>query len=95
MRGAAFAPLGAGRGDVLRLVMSRGARLTAVGVALGLAGSLAVTRALEVHLYGVKGLDPLTFGGVIVLLSAMALSATYLPARRATRVHPSQALREG
>jgi predicted permease len=87
--------LGAGRGDVLRLVMNRGARLTAVGIALGLAGSLAVTRLLEVHLYGVKGLDPLTFGGVVVVLSAVALSATFLPARRATGVQPSRALREG
>jgi ABC-type lipoprotein release transport system permease subunit len=87
--------LGASRDDVLRLVMSRGARLTVMGVALGLAGSLAVTRALEVHLYGVKGLDPLTFGGVVVLLSTVALSATFLPARRAMRVQPSQALREG
>jgi predicted permease len=87
--------LGAGREDVLRLVMSGGARLTAAGVLLGLGGSLAVTRLLEVHLYGVKGLDPLTFVGVVVLLSAVAFAATFLPARRATRVQPSQALREG
>ena len=87
--------LGAGREDVLRLVMRRGVRLTALGLALGLAGALAVGRLLQTHLYGVSGLDPLTFGSVLGLLALASLAASYLPARRATRVEPSQALRQG
>jgi ABC-type antimicrobial peptide transport system permease subunit len=86
--------MGASAGDVVRLVMTRGVRLTLLGVAVGLAGSVAVARLLRTHLYGVTPLDPLTFGMVGLLLTAVALAAAYLPARRATRVEPSEALRQ-
>jgi ABC-type antimicrobial peptide transport system permease subunit len=87
--------MGASAADVVRLVMTRGVRLTALGVAFGLAASLAVARLLRTHLYGVTSLDPVSFGGAVLLLAAVALAAAYLPARRATRVEPSEALRQG
>ena len=64
-----------------------------VGVALGMAGSLALTRALSALLYGVSPRDPATFGAIAALLVAVALLATWLPARRAARLDPSSALR--
>jgi putative ABC transport system permease protein len=85
--------LGAGRPAVLRLVMSQGARLTITGVVAGLLGAAAVTRWMASMLYGVKALDPLTFGLVGVVLGIVAVVATYVPARRATRVDPVVALR--
>jgi putative ABC transport system permease protein len=85
--------LGASRPDVLRLVLRDGARLAAVGLALGLAGALAAARLLDSLLYRVSVNDPLVFAGVVVLLAAVAFAATFLPARRATRVDPMQALR--
>ena len=86
--------MGASASDVVRLVMGRGVRLTLLGLALGLAGSVAVARLLRTHLYGVTPLDPATFGSVALLLAAVALAASYLPACRATRVEPSEALRQ-
>jgi predicted permease len=86
--------MGASASDVVRLVMSRGVRLTLLGLALGLAGSVAMAGLLRTHLYGVSPLDPATFGGVALLLAAVALAASYVPARRATRVEPSEALRQ-
>ena len=85
--------LGAGRRDILRLVLRRGTRLICVGAAIGLAGALAVTRLLSAMLYKVEPNDPLTFGCVTVLLCAVALLACYIPARRATKVDPMVALR--
>jgi putative ABC transport system permease protein len=85
--------LGATRRDVLQLVMAQGARLTAAGIALGIAGALALTGALGAMLYEVDARDPLTF---IVLSSALAgasLAACFVPARRALRVDPITALR--
>jgi ABC-type antimicrobial peptide transport system permease subunit len=85
--------LGAQRRDVIGLVMRQGTQLTALGVALGLAGALAFTRVLERLLFGISARDPLTFGGIAALLAAVALTATWLPARRAARVDPILAIR--
>jgi len=75
------------------LVLSEGARITALGVVLGIAASLAITRLISTLLFGISATDPLTFVAVAVLLSAVALVASYIPARRATRVDPLIALR--
>ena len=85
--------LGATVRDVLRMVLGQGLRTAAVGIALGLAGALALTRLLSSLLLGVGTTDALTFVGVPVLLIAVAFLACYVPARRATRVDPLVALR--
>jgi predicted permease len=85
--------LGAGSGDVLRMILSQGLRTIFIGVAIGIAGSLALTRTVESLLFGVTATDPLTFGGVTLLLVGAALLACYIPARRAMRVDPMVALR--
>lgn len=85
--------LGAGARDVRRLILSQGLRTIFAGVAIGMAASLALTRAVESLLFGVTATDPLTLIGVTLLLVGSALSACYLPARRATKVDPMIALR--
>ena len=85
--------LGASRGDVLRLVVVQGLRLTLMGVAFGLAASLAVTRLIASLLYSVSPTDVVTFTVVPLLLASAALLASYLPALRATRIDPMVALR--
>jgi predicted permease len=85
--------LGAGSSDVLRMILSQGLRTIFIGVAIGIAGSLALTRTVESLLFGVTATDPLTFGAVTLLLVGAALLACYIPARRATRVDPLVALR--
>ncbi|MBZ5678846.1 MAG: ABC transporter permease [Acidobacteriia bacterium] len=85
--------LGAASGDVLRMILGQGLRTIFIGVALGIAGSLALTRTVESLLFGVTATDPLTFGGVTLLLVGAALLACYIPARRATKVDPMVALR--
>jgi putative ABC transport system permease protein len=85
--------LGARSRDVLRMILSQGLRTIFIGVAIGIAGSLALTRTVESLLFGVTATDPLTFGGVTLLLVAAALLACYIPARRATHVDPMVALR--
>jgi putative ABC transport system permease protein len=85
--------LGAGRGDVLRMVLGHGLRTILIGVAIGIAGALALTRTVESLLFGVTPTDPLTFGGVTLLLVGAALLACFIPARRATKVDPMVALR--
>ena len=85
--------LGAQRTEVLRLVLGEGARLTAAGVILGVAASLAITRLLASLVFGVSTTDPITFAGVVALLSSVALLASYIPARRAMRLDPNTTLR--
>ena len=85
--------LGARRNDVLRMVLSEGARMAGLGVVIGIAASLVITRLMSTLLFGISPTDPLTFVGVALLLSLVALLASYIPARRATRVDPMVALR--
>jgi len=85
--------LGAQRNDVLTLILRQGMRLTLVGLVLGLAGALALTRLMASVLYGVSATDSLTYIGVGVLLIAVTLLACYVPARRAARLDPLIALR--
>jgi putative ABC transport system permease protein len=85
--------LGATRESVLRLVVGEGAILAAIGIALGLGGALVATRALQTQLYEVSPTDPATFAAIVFALTAVALAASYLPARRAARVDPLVALR--
>jgi putative ABC transport system permease protein len=80
--------LGAGAGDVIRLVAGHGLRLVAIGLAIGLAGALAVTRLLTGLLYGISAWDPGTYLGTIAVLGGAALSATVLPAIRAATIAP-------
>jgi putative ABC transport system permease protein len=85
--------LGAARGDVLRMILGQGLRLAFMGVGIGLVASLGLTRFITSQLFEVKASDPLTLTGVSLLLVAVALAACYLPARRATKVEPTVALR--
>jgi len=85
--------LGAERRDVLKLVVGRGLALALAGVAIGLAGALGLTRFLAGMLYGVRPTDPITYVFASLLVTAVALFACYLPARRATKVDPMVALR--
>ena len=85
--------LGAQRGTILRMVLGEGARMAAFGVVIGVAVSLAITRLMSSLLFGVTSTDPLTLVAVAALLTAVALLASYFPARRAIRVDPLVALR--
>jgi ABC-type antimicrobial peptide transport system permease subunit len=85
--------LGASAPHVLRLVLSQGMLNTVVGLAIGIAGALVLTRAMQSLLFGVSATDPLTLAGVALALGLAALLASYLPARRATKVDPIVALR--
>ena len=86
--------LGAQRTNVLSLIVGQGALLAAVGIGLGLVGAVGVTRFLRAMLFGVSPFDPLSFVAVTLVLSMIAFLASYLPARRAARVDPIEALRQ-
>ena len=85
--------LGAERADILRMILGSNVPLILIGVGLGLCGSASVTRVLQSFLFEVKPTDIATFTAVSALLAAVALFATYIPARRATKVDPMVALR--
>jgi putative ABC transport system permease protein len=85
--------LGARRQEVLLLILRQSALLTFAGIAIGLISAVFLTRLMATLLYGVGATDPATYFGVAILLAAVALAATYLPARRAMRVDPVVALR--
>jgi ABC-type antimicrobial peptide transport system permease subunit len=86
--------LGASRVDVLRLVLLQGLWLTGIGLALGLAFALGLTRPIARLLYGIGANDPITVISAVMLLGAMSLAACYLPAYRAMRRNPVTAIRE-
>ncbi len=85
--------LGARAGDILRLVVGQGMKLTFVGIVIGVACALALTRVAKSLLYGVSATDPATFSFVALLLAVVAALACYIPARRATKIDPTIALR--
>jgi putative ABC transport system permease protein len=85
--------LGAQHRDVIRLVVGQGLLLLAIGIVVGILGALALTRSLASLLYGIRPADPITFVCVVVILAGVALLASYIPARRATKVDPMIALR--
>ena len=85
--------LGAKRGDILRLVLNQGMVLVGLGIAFGIAGALALTRLLEGYLFEVKPTDPIAFAATALVLAGVAMLASYIPARRATKVDPLIALR--
>jgi ABC-type antimicrobial peptide transport system permease subunit len=86
--------LGAEIKDILRLIVSEGMKPALTGVAIGLAGALALGRVLASLIYGISATDPLTFTAVAALLCLVALTASIIPALRATRIEPTRALRD-
>jgi putative ABC transport system permease protein len=85
--------LGAARGETLRLVVQQGLRPALLGVAIGLVAAAALTRLMTRMLFEVQPLDPVTYAAVVVIIGLVALAACGIPAWRATRVHPMEALR--
>jgi putative ABC transport system permease protein len=85
--------LGATREDILRLVLTQASKMTAIGVACGIAVALGVARILSSQLFEIGPTDPLTFGVVLLLLLAVAAAASYVPVQRALRINPLTALR--
>lgn len=86
--------MGAGRGDVLKMILWQGSRLIAIGLAAGLAGALALTHLMRSLLYGVHPADPPTFLVVCALVEIAAIAASFIPSHRATAVDPIMALRD-
>jgi putative ABC transport system permease protein len=85
--------VGAAKSDILRLILGEGMGITLVGVGVGLLGAVGLSSVMKSQLFGISATDPMTFLGVVVTLSLVALAACYLPARRAARVDPMVALR--
>ena len=85
--------LGASSADIFRLVIGNGLRLAVAGIALGLLASIALTRLIVSLLFQTSATDPLTFVGSAIAFAAVAVLASYLPARRAMRINPTDALR--
>ena len=88
------AALGATDRDVVRLILGQGMFLAAIGIVLGLGASFALTRVVRSYLVGISSTDPITFAGVSAVLLGVAAVACYLPARRASLIDPSRALRD-
>jgi putative ABC transport system permease protein len=86
--------LGASPGAVLRAIVAQGMRMTALGIMVGLIGAVAIGSLLKSVLVGVSATDPVTLGGVAVLLAIVGTAACYIPARRATTIDPAIALRQ-
>jgi ABC-type antimicrobial peptide transport system permease subunit len=86
--------LGAGRAQMMKMILGQGMRLVIVGIVIGLGAAFGLTRLLAGLLFGVKAGDPLTFAAVAITLSAVALFAAFVPAHRATRIDPILALRQ-
>jgi len=87
--------LGAFNGRLIRLAMRRGLRQIAIGIGIGIALAALATRPLQIVLYQVNARDPFIFGGVVLALALVGVLATYIPARRVTRIHPAEALTPG
>ena len=87
--------LGAYNGRLIRLAMRRGLRQLAIGITLGIGLAALATRPLQVILYEVDARDPVIFGGVVLALALVGLLATFIPARRVSRIHPAEALSPG
>jgi ABC-type antimicrobial peptide transport system permease subunit len=85
--------LGARTGDVLRLILGQGMTLTLIGIGIGMIAAIGLSQLIEHLLFGVSATDPMTFFVIASLLSAVALLACYIPARRASKVDPLRALR--
>jgi putative ABC transport system permease protein len=85
--------MGATTGDVLQVVLRQGLMLAVAGLAIGAAGAFVLTRFLTGVLFGISAVDPLTFAAMVALLGATTIFACYVPARRATKVDPTIALR--
>jgi ABC-type antimicrobial peptide transport system permease subunit len=85
--------LGAAGGRVIRMILAHGLLLTAIGLGIGVAGALALSRFMEALLWGIEPTDPLTFTGVTLVLALAALAACFVPAYKAARVDPLQTLR--
>lgn len=85
--------MGAQQSEVLRMILGDGAKLTAIGVGIGLGAAISLTRMLSSLLYGVSATDPATFAGMTLVLACVAMLASYIPARRAAKIDPMEALR--